>query len=86
MRLREVLEEEQKKTRRMGAGHKQKLTHKQIHEILAEEGYDISLVTINIELARIRQKQKRCSFVNLTRMETGWSTTSVRSCWTVGRA
>ena len=57
-RLREIEEEEHAKTRRMGTGHKQKLTNKQIHEILVEEGYDISLVTINIELARIRQKQK----------------------------
>ena len=57
-RLREIEAEEHAKTRRMGAGHKQKLTNKQIHEILVEEGYDISLVTINIELARIRQKQK----------------------------
>lgn len=30
----------------------------QIYEILVEEGHDISLVAINIELARIRQKQK----------------------------
>ncbi|MDL2294794.1 IS21 family transposase, partial [Ruminococcaceae bacterium OttesenSCG-928-D13] len=57
-RLREIEAEEHAKTRRMGTGHKQKLTNKQIHEILVEEGYDISLVTINIELARIRQKQK----------------------------
>lgn len=57
-RLREIVSEEHTKTRRMGAGHKQKLTNKQIHEILVEEGHDISLVTVNIELARIRQKQK----------------------------
>ena len=57
-RLKEVVEEERKKTRKMGATHKQKLTNKQIHEAMQEEGYDISRVTINIALAAIRKKQK----------------------------
>jgi hypothetical protein len=55
-RLKEILEEEKKKTRQMGAGHKQKLTNRQIHQKLADEGYDISRVTINIELAKIRKR------------------------------
>jgi transposase len=57
-RLMEIVAEEGKKERLMGAGHKQKLTNKQIHKKLTDEGYDISLVTINIELARIRKKHK----------------------------
>jgi transposase len=57
-RLKEIVEEERTKKRRMGACHKQKLTNKQIHEKLLTEGYDISRVTINIALAEIRKKQK----------------------------
>ena len=57
-RLREIESEERKKDRLMGAGHKQKLTNRQIHEKLKEEGYDISAITINIALADIRKKQK----------------------------
>lgn len=58
LRLREIVDEETKKRRVLGPAHKQKLTNKQIHEQLLEEGYQISLVTINIELARIRKRQK----------------------------
>jgi transposase len=57
-RLKEILKEEMRKDRLFGAGHKQKLTNKQIHEKLVGEGYDISGVTINIALAGIRKKQK----------------------------
>lgn len=57
-RLHEILEGEQKKNRLMGANHKQNLTNQQIHEKLVAEGYSISQVTINNELARIRKKQK----------------------------
>jgi len=42
----------------LGAGHKQKLTNKQIHQKLVKAGYDISGVTINIALAEIRKRQK----------------------------
>jgi len=58
VRLKEIVKEEQGKTRKMGALHKQKLTNKQIHEKLTEEGFCISRVTINIALADIRKKQK----------------------------
>jgi uncharacterized protein (DUF1810 family) len=57
-RLREILEAEETKTRRLGERHKQKLTNKQIHGILEREGYAISRVTINNELARIRKRLK----------------------------
>ena len=57
-RLREILEEEKKKDRRLGNGHKQKLTNKQIHEKPEAEGIDISRATINAELARLRRTQK----------------------------
>lgn len=57
-RLKEIVTEERKKNRLMGVGHKQKLTNKQIHKKLQDEGFDISAVTVNIALADIRKKQK----------------------------
>ena len=55
-RLKEILKEEEAKTRILGEGHKQKLTNKQIHAKLEAEGFDISAVTINIALAEIRKR------------------------------
>jgi hypothetical protein len=55
-RLREILEEEEKKTRRLGIRHKQRLTNKQIHAIIAREGHDISRPTINIEVGKLRKR------------------------------
>jgi transposase len=57
-RLREILAEERRKDTILGAGHKQKLTNKQIHQKLIDEGFDISRATINVKLARIRDKKK----------------------------
>jgi DNA-binding CsgD family transcriptional regulator len=57
-RLREILAGERRKDGILGAGHKQKLTNKQIHQKLIDEGYDISLATINAKLAKIRDKKK----------------------------
>ena len=57
-RLQAILKEEARKERLFGPGHKQKLTNKQIHEKLVNEGYAISGVTINIALAEIRKRQK----------------------------
>jgi len=57
-RLKELLKEEGRKDRLFGTNHKQKLTNKQIHEKLIEEGFDISGVTINIALAEIRKRKK----------------------------
>jgi len=57
-RLVEIVEEEQRKKRRLGNGDKQKLTNTQIHEQLEEEGFVCSRALINSELARLRRKQK----------------------------
>jgi len=57
-RLKEILVEEERKTRMLGPAHKQKLTNKQIHQELVGEGYDISAVTINIALAEIRKRHR----------------------------
>jgi transposase len=57
-RLKEILKEEERKTRLFGTHHKQKLTNKQIHQKLVNEGFDISTVTINIALADIRKRHR----------------------------
>jgi transposase len=57
-RLKGILKEEARKDRLLGSGHKQKLTNKQIHQKLVEEGFDISGVTINIALADLRKRKK----------------------------
>jgi transposase len=57
-RLKAMLKEEERKDRLFGPGHKQKLTNKQIHEKLLNEGYNISGITINIALADIRKRQR----------------------------
>lgn len=58
-RLEEILKEEARKDRRLGA-HKQQLTKKQIHEQLVCEGYDISLSSINTEINRLRKSHPEC--------------------------
>ena len=57
-RLKGLVKEEARKDRLFGSGHKQKLTNKQIHQKLVDEGFDISGVTINIALAELRKRQK----------------------------
>ena len=57
-RLREILVQERRKDAILGPGHKQKLTNKQIHQKLIDEGFDISLATINIKLSKLRDKKK----------------------------
>jgi len=57
-RLKLILKEEERKDRLFGAGHKQKLTNKQIHQKLVDEGFDVSGITINIALADIRKRQR----------------------------
>jgi len=57
-RLKAILKEEEYKDRLFGPTHKQKLTNKQIHQKLADEGFEISSATINIALAGIRKRQK----------------------------
>ena len=56
--LKEILEQEEVKTRRLGPRHKQKLTNKQIHELLVGLGYDVGRVTINNAISRLRKKLK----------------------------
>lgn len=57
-RLKEILREEERKTRLFGMAHKQHLTNRQIHEKLVDEGFEISGVSINIALADIRKRQR----------------------------
>ena len=57
-RLRAILKEEEGKDRLLGHGHKQKLTNRQIHKKLVEEGYDISTGTVFTALASIRKRQR----------------------------
>jgi DNA-binding response OmpR family regulator len=97
-RLREIAEEERGKTRRLDAGHKQKLTNRQIFEKVRTEGFDIGEATVNVALAKIRAKLKevyirqeydygdRYEFSLEPRENYLWSTTSVKCGWTVGRA
>ena len=58
-RLMELLESERRKDTILGIGHKQKMTNKQIFEILQSEGYDIGRATINTALARLRSRKKQ---------------------------
>ena len=57
-RLREIVEEEHAKTKRLGRRHKQKLTNRQIFEKVKAEGFDIGEATVNTALAKIRSKLK----------------------------
>lgn len=56
-RLEQILEEDTRKRRLIKWG-KQRLTNVQIHQMLTEEGFEISLSTINAEIARIRKPYK----------------------------
>jgi transposase len=57
-RLKEIVIEEKAKTRRMGAGHKQKLTNRQIHEKVRAEGFDIGISTVCTALAELRKRHR----------------------------
>ena len=57
-RLEETLRSEERKTRLLGTGHKQKLTNRQIHKKLREEDFDISEGTIYTALASLRKRQR----------------------------
>lgn len=56
-RMLEILESEKQKGQLLGEGHKQKMTNKQIREVLAEDGHELS--TVNIQLAKLRNRQKQ---------------------------
>jgi len=58
-RLKELLESEQRKNMILGAGHKQKMTNKQIFEVIQDEGYDIGHTTVFNALSKLREKQKQ---------------------------
>jgi transposase len=58
-RLKELLDSEKHKDSRLGSGHKQRMTNKQIFGMIQAEGYDISLGTINSALARLREELRQ---------------------------
>ena len=57
-RLQEILREEARKTRLFGPNHKQKLSNRQIHKKLVEEGFSISESLVNMSLSALRKKQR----------------------------
>ena len=56
-RLSEILADEERKNKLL-KWDKQRLTNVQIHQMLLDEGYEISLPTINLELAKLRKAYK----------------------------
>ena len=50
-RLREILAEERRKDAILGKGHKQKLTNKQIHQKLVDEGFGIGRGAVNKKIS-----------------------------------
>jgi hypothetical protein len=53
----ELLEDEAEKARLLGESNKQKLTNRQIHGILRDQGHDIGLTVVTIQLQGKRQKR-----------------------------
>ncbi len=58
-RLLKIIEQEKRKDLLLGEGHKQRMTNKQIREVLADEGHELSQATINIKLGKLRNRQKQ---------------------------
>jgi transposase len=58
-RLKEILKSEALKDSILGVGHKQKMTNKQIHAQLRDEGFDIGIATIGNALAKLRERQRQ---------------------------
>jgi TRAP-type C4-dicarboxylate transport system substrate-binding protein len=56
--LRRIVEQERQKGRLLGATHKQHLTNVQIRDKILSTGHQISIATVNIELAKIRKRVK----------------------------
>ena len=52
-----ILEKEVEKARLLGEGNKQKLTNRQIHGILREQGYDIGITVVSMRLKEKREKK-----------------------------
>lgn len=61
MRVAQIFEDEVLKKQQLGSTHKQKLTAKQIHEILNEEGLDIGLTTVTNYIREL--KKSRDTFI-----------------------
>ena len=53
----EIMENEAEKARLLGEGNKQKLTNKQIHRILVDQGHDIGITVVSTRVKEKRQKQ-----------------------------
>ena len=53
----DILKNETEKAQLLGEGNKQKLTNRQIHGMLREQGYDISLTVVTIRLKKKREKK-----------------------------
>lgn len=56
-RIADILEMEEEKTRLLGKRHKQKLTCRQIHLMLREEGVDIGLTTVTNAVKELRESR-----------------------------
>ena len=52
-----ILEDEVEKARLLGEGNKQKLTNRQIHGLLREQGHDIGLTVVTMRLREKREKK-----------------------------
>ena len=61
-RIQEILQDEEEKTKRLGARHKQKLTCSLIQQMLREEGIDIGITTVTNYIKKLNTKRK-CLFV-----------------------
>lgn len=58
LKLREILENEKKKTELLGKNHKQALTNYQIYQLIKNEGFDIGKTTINNKINEIRNENR----------------------------
>ena len=54
--LKEIIKKEEEKNRVLGSRHKQKLTMKQMHQMLVDQGFDISYATVKRHVNRLRDK------------------------------
>jgi len=53
----DILENEAEKARMLGEGNKQKLTNRQIHRMIRDDGHDIGLTVVTNRIKEKRQKQ-----------------------------
>ena len=57
-RIQEILQDEEEKTKRLGARHKQKLTCSLIHQMLREEGIDIGITTVTNYIKEVKHQKE----------------------------